>query len=219
MIVRLRERIPTLGILAAIILALLVSALPLHAQEGGGEAEEAEAPPPPARKVRQSWIADRRAFAVGDVITVMIDEFTLASANLGNTNTDNRRRQNDVAFNVRSRTASTGTSVGFNSTNNGEQVQRGEATRQNRFQSEMTVRVAEVLPNGVLRIEGMKLVNVDRNKQEVVLSGFVRPQDIGPFNQVDSWRVGELRVDYKHDGAMGKPKGGMLGRIVGMVWP
>jgi flagellar basal body L-ring protein FlgH len=63
------------------------------------------------------------------------------------------------------------------------------------------------------------VLNVDKNAQEVVMSGFVRPQDVGPFNQVDSWRVGELRLDYKAQGDLGKPKQGILGKLLGFLVP
>lgn len=205
-------------VLAALVAAVPAAAQPSPAQPAEGDSVEAAAPAPTARP-RASWIADRRAFVAGDVLTVMVDEFTLASANLGNLNSDNRRRQNDASVSLRMPSSGMSGSVGLSSTNNADQQQRGEATRQNRFQSEMTVRVVEVLANGVLRVEGKKLVNVDKNRQEVALSGFVRPQDVGAFNQVDSWRVGELRLDYKHEGQMGTPRGGIIGRVVGWIWP
>jgi flagellar L-ring protein precursor FlgH len=156
---------------------------------------------------------------VGDVLTVMVDEFTLASANLGNTNTNNRRNTKDAGVTLRMPSSTMSGSGGLNATDNTEQNQRGEAVRQNRFQSEMTVRVVEVLPGGTLRVEGKKVLNVDKNAQEVVMSGFVRPQDVGPFNQVDSWRVGELRLDYKAQGDLGKPKQGILGKLLGFLVP
>jgi flagellar L-ring protein FlgH len=207
--------------LAAAVLGLS-AASPVRAQapapeEGDSAATAPVAPAAP--RTRQSWITDRRAFATGDVLTVMVDEFTLASANLGNVSTNNRRTTRDAGVSARLPASTTTGSLGFNTTDNNEQNQRGETLRQNRFQSEMTVRVVEVLAGGVLKVEGRKVLNIDKNKQEVVMSGFVRPQDVGPFNQVDSWRVGELRLDYAHDGAMGKPKQGIVGRIFGWVWP
>ncbi len=211
------------GVIQPALLCLL--AFPLSAQTTEETAEDSVAAPAPAPapapvpRGRQSWIGDRRAFTVGDVLTVMVDEFTLASANLGNVNTNNRRNTKDAGITIRTPSPAASGSVGFNATDNNEQNQRGEAVRQNRFQSEMTVRVVEVLGGGVLRVEGRKILNVDRNTQEVVMSGFVRPQDIGPFNQVDSWRVGELRLDYKATGQLGKPKQGVLGRVAGWIWP
>ncbi|MCU0622896.1 MAG: flagellar basal body L-ring protein FlgH [Gemmatimonadaceae bacterium] len=200
-------------------LVLCAIATPVAAQEEGADSTAAAPAAAPAPRGRASWISDRRSFAIGDVLTVMVDEFTLASANLGNTSTNNRRNVKDASVNVRMPASSMGGSAGLSATDNTEQNQRGEAVRQNRFQSEMTVRVVEVLAGGVLRVEGRKVLNVDKNAQEVVMSGFVRPQDVGPFNQVDSWRVGELRLDYKAEGQLGKPKQGILGRVFGFLVP
>lgn len=207
------------GAVPPALLCLLALRLPAQTTEESAEDSVAAPAAAPAPKGRQSWIGDRRAFTVGDVLTVMVDEFTLASANLGNVNSNNRRNTKDAGITVRTPSPAVSGTAGFNATDNNEQNQRGEAVRQNRFQSEMTVRVVEVLGGGVLRVEGRKVLNVDRNSQEVVMSGFVRPQDISPFNQVDSWRVGELRLDYKATGQLGKPKQGVIGRVVGWIWP
>jgi flagellar L-ring protein precursor FlgH len=210
-------RLPALSFV--VLASVLVLSAPAAAQQPAAAEPADSADAPPAKPVRQSWTSDRRAFVTGDVITVMVDEYTLASANLGNTSTDNRRRSND--FSVGMKTAASSTTMGATlaSNSNGDQTQLGEATRQNRFTAEMTVRVIEVLPNGTLKVEGKKLVNVDQNKQEVTISGFVRPHDVSSFNQVASSRVAELRVDYKNDGAMGKPKSGLVWKLFGWLWP
>src|SRR5687767_58959 len=48
--------------------------------------------PAVGQSVPQSWTADRRDFAEGDVITVIIDEFTSASSNQGDFASDRRYR-------------------------------------------------------------------------------------------------------------------------------
>src|SRR5690606_34675315 len=65
-----------LAILLTAAVAVLFSALPLHAQGGAqpepsGEVVAATASP--TRPPRQSWTSPRRAFTVGDVVTVLID--------------------------------------------------------------------------------------------------------------------------------------------------
>ena len=172
------------------------------------------------RPVRQSWTSPRRTFAVGDVVTVLVDEYTLASANTGNTAQDTRRR--DLGLDGGFDMAGSGMSArgGVRSSNDARSTQRGEAVRQNRFQSEMSVRIVEVDPaTGLLRLEGSKLVDVDRNRQEVTFTGFARPQDISAQNMVESWRVADAQLVYTAEGSLGKPKGGIVGRVLGMVWP
>lgn len=174
----------------------------------------------PVRPVRQSWTSPRRAFALGDIVTVLVDEYTLASANTGNSASDSRRR--NLALDGGFSSGVTGTSArGSVSTNNSaESNQRGEAVRQNRFQSEMSVRIVGVdSSTGLLQLKGSKLVDVDRNKQEITFTGWVRPQDVSAQNQVESWRVADAQLLYTAKGNLGKPKGSIVGRVLGAVWP
>lgn len=183
-------------------------------------APEVTAAAAPARPARLSWTSPRRAFTVGDVVTVLVDEYTLASANTGNSATDTRRR--DLGLNGGFSTGVTGTNMrGSVGTNNASSSnQRGEAVRQNRFQSEMSVRIVGVDPaTGLLQLKGSKLVDVDENKQEITFTGWVRPQDVSAQNQVESWRVADAQLLYTSEGNLGKPKGSIIGRILGAVWP
>ena len=193
------------------LLGLMCIAAPLAAQQ--------QAPTAATRAPRRSWTADRQDFAVGDVITVLIDEFTLAASNRGSSASD--RRQRDMSLGVAQSVTAAIPSVSgdFSSSSNAESSQRGENTQQNRFQGEMTVRVTEVDPSGLLRVEGIKLIDVDDSKQELTLKGWVRPQDVSARNMVDSWRLGDAELTYSSKGSLGKPRGGMIGRILGAVWP
>jgi flagellar L-ring protein precursor FlgH len=60
----------------------------------------------------------------------------------------------------------------------------------------MTARVAEVLPNGDLLIEGVREIEVNGDRQIVVLTGIARVVDIGPANVVSSMSLGQLRINY-----------------------
>ena len=158
--------------------------------------------------------------AVGDVVTVLVDEYTMASANTGNTAQDTRRRELglDAGFDAMGTGMSARADIG--SRNSAQSTQRGEAVRQNRFQSEMSVRVVEVdAATGLLRLQGSKLVDVDENKQQVTFTGFARPQDVSAQNVVESWRVADAQLVYESEGSLGKPKGGIMGRVLGMIWP
>ena len=60
----------------------------------------------------------------------------------------------------------------------------------------MTARVSEVLPNGDLVLEGVRELDINGDRQIVVLTGVVRPTDIGPGNVVPSTAVGQMRIRY-----------------------
>lgn len=196
-------------------LALLLLGLAgfAHAQAPG-----APAGAPEVRRPRLSWTADRREFAVGSVLTVLIDEYALASANRTDVAQDLRRRDMDlVADAALPGGAVSGAAARVGSSNDSDSRQLGDAVRQNRFQTEMTVQVIGMEPGGLLRIEGRKVIKLDKGEQELRLSGVVRPEDISTSNLVDSWRIAEAELIYSSKGL--KPSGGLLGRLLGALWP
>jgi flagellar L-ring protein FlgH len=197
------------GGMGAVLLLLLAG--PLAAQA-------APQPEAGARRPRLSWTADRREFAVGDVLTVVIDEYALASANKTDVAQDLRSRDLDLGMRGSGPGGafpSAGASVG--SVNDADSRQRGDAVRQNRFQTEMTVQVIGLEPGGLLRVEGKKVMKLDKGEQELSLSGVVRPEDVSTSNLVDSWRIAEAELVYASSGL--QPRGGILGRILGAIWP
>jgi flagellar L-ring protein precursor FlgH len=174
-----------------------------------------------ARAPRRSWLADRRDFQVGDLITVLVDEYTLATANKATIASRDRSRR--ASLGVEDGTAGPGdravVDVGVQTRLAGESRERGQATRQDRLAAEVTVRVVEVGPGGLLRVEGSKTVVMDDHEQQVTLSGWVRPEDISPQNVIDSWRISDSRIEYRAAGDLGKPRSGLLSRILDLIWP
>ncbi len=173
---------------------------------------------PAPRAARTSWTADRRVYGVGDVITVLIDEQTLATATTGNFASDRRSRDMLASGNQTISSSFPGASVGLGSVNDAESRQRGESVRRNRFVGEMTVRVVAV-ENGLLHVSGSRTTSVDKDAQEMTLSGWVRPQDVSYNNLVESWRIGDAEILYASSGRLGKPRGGFITRFIGWLWP
>jgi flagellar L-ring protein precursor FlgH len=166
------------------------------------------------RPVRRSWTSDRREFAVGDILTVLVDESTLASANKGQTASDAQTR--DLGLNapsVLSSDVQLGTNKGSSSR------QSGQATRDLRFRGEMTVRVVKIEPGGTMEVKGIRTVDVDKNKQQLTLSGFVRPEDVSHTNTVASARIADAQLLYTLSGDLGGTRGGIIGRLVSVFWP
>jgi flagellar L-ring protein precursor FlgH len=72
----------------------------------------------------------------------------------------------------------------------------GTTTRSGELMATMTARVVEVLPNGDLVLEGAREIDINGDRQIVVLTGVVRPQDIDRANRVVSTAIGQLRIQY-----------------------
>ncbi len=170
----------------------------------------------PVRAPRTSWIADRRAFAVGDVITVLIDDYTISTAVKDNIASDTRRRNLGATIRLPLQGSRAG---GIDARNDADTQQRGSLRRENRFQNEMSVRVVATGDNGLLQVRGAKNIMVDKAQQDVVFEGWVRAQDVSPQNLVESYRVADATLAYTSPGPLGKTKSGLFTRILGLFLP
>jgi flagellar L-ring protein precursor FlgH len=227
--VSLRYRVVNVATLLGVLLSAMV--LPLDAQTpaatpaAGARGAAATAAPASAAPVvaqpagyhpsRDSWTADRRSFAVGDIITVLIDDYTISTAVKENTATDTRTRD----LSLTAQLPASSKSGGLTTRNNADQQQRGSARRENRFQNEMSVRVVAISPNGLLQLKGTKKIDVDQAQQDLVFSGWVRKEDVSSQNVVESNRVADQTLGYLSPGPLGKPKSGIITKVLGALWP
>jgi flagellar L-ring protein precursor FlgH len=72
----------------------------------------------------------------------------------------------------------------------------GSTTRTGSLTAAMTARVVEVLPNGDLALEGVREIEINGDRQIIVLTGVARTADIGPGNVVPSTAIGQMRIRY-----------------------
>lgn len=193
------------------LLSLLLSAPMLLAQS-----KEQSAP----RRL-MSWTADRREYQVGDVITVLVTEATLATATKSQTGSDQQSRANDVALNPPKigTSALPAIAADMSMDKTASSKQNGDAKRGVNFKGDISVRVIAVDKTGLLQIKGTKVVDVDKNKQSLNFTGWVRPEDVSPQNFVGSERVADAALTYSLSGDIGKTRGGIIGRILNVFWP
>lgn len=200
---------------AALTAAWGAAALPLAAQEP-------PAPPPPPGAAaasppaagRISWTGDRMRLMAGDLVTVLVDEYTLATANRDEALLRDRNRNLGLAGG----SGDTSVSAGLRSTNDERDRSRAETVRRDRFATDVTTRVVEVGPDGSLRLEGSRLMRIDDHEQTLVVRGWVRPGDIGSGNAVPSYRLADAEIIYRSNGKLGRSRS-FLGRLIDRVWP
>lgn len=158
-----------------------------------------------------SLYADTRAHNVGDVLTITVAENTTA------TSTTNTKISQDDSVNAfggsglfKQLFSSLALTVGNSRTGNGA----GSTTRTGALVTTLSVLVKEVLPNGTLKIEGSRVVGINRENQRVTFTGIVRPEDIGPDNSVPSNLIAGVEVHYDGKGIVGDTaRPGILARI------
>lgn len=172
----------------------------------------AAAPPPSPRPARtlSAWTSDRRTYEAGDVLTVFVDERTLAMASADEYARDDRRFGRGANVNPGFR---------FNARLDGDASsdERGVSQRDERFRTEISVRVVEVT-GAAMRVEGTKKFQVDSHEQEVTLRGWVRTQDVDSQNIVEGWRLADLELLYASNGELMKPTIGILQKLLGIVF-
>jgi flagellar L-ring protein precursor FlgH len=96
----------------------------------------------------------------------------------------------------------------------------GQAAQNNQLFGEVTVTVAEVLPNGVLRVAGEKRLTLNRGEEQIQLTGLVRIEDLGPDNSIPSTRVADARIRYAGTGQVAdQARQGWLSRFFAKVSP
>jgi flagellar L-ring protein precursor FlgH len=170
--------------------------------------------PAPARA---SWVSDRTAFRVGEILTVILDEQTFARERISQVATADRSQRANAGLKVNFDAENTDGTGNFEAGIKGESRDVGELNRQGDLSGVLSVRVIAVDAAGVAEIEGNKVLDVDGRKQETTLHGFIRPEDVSASNIVFSSCIAGAEISYK--GKKMKPRRGIIGRIVSLLWP
>jgi flagellar L-ring protein precursor FlgH len=171
-----------------------------------------------APPVRHSWTSDDMRYHVGDIVTILIDENTTASANLTDNNSESKKK--NLGLDVEPPPPALATTATVNFNNNGGSQKSGAVLRTNGFTAQMSARVVAISPSGLLKISGHKLVNVDKSQQDVTLSGWIRSEDISVANNaVSSSHIADAEINYIQKGSLGTPRAGFLSKVLGALWP
>jgi len=155
----------------------------------------------------RSMFADKSARHKGDILTVVVSE----SSNMSNslrTDTDKEANiLNSVGQWLFSPQASGfGTHRGelpaTDISGSNDYSGGGSINNQQALNARASVLVIDVLPNGNLVIEGVRVVTFSGETQFAVLRGFVRPYDITAANTVPSDRIADARVEFISEGSL-----------------
>ncbi|MEL6958409.1 MAG: flagellar basal body L-ring protein FlgH [Pseudomonadota bacterium] len=152
---------------------------------------------------RGSLLGDRRAVERGDILTVVIEIDDSASI----TNSTDRSRTGSESLSVPNlfgipqrideslpEGAAMANAVDFSSGSsfNGD----GSVRRNEQLELRIAATVVDVMPNGVLVIEGTQEVRVNFEMRELRVSGFVRPEDISRQNEITYDKLASARISY-----------------------
>jgi flagellar L-ring protein precursor FlgH len=166
-----------------------------------------EDPPVSALRGADGMFSDKKARRVGDIITVLIQENNSGSRN-NNTATS---KQTGVDASITSflygPTASglltkkgQYPAMNFNSKNTftgGGQINNSEI-----ITAQAAVRVVDVLPNGNMVVEGRRQTAFAGERQDSVLRGTIRFDDISSSNTVYSFNISDASIQFISHGVI-----------------
>jgi flagellar L-ring protein precursor FlgH len=164
-----------------------------------------------------SLTSDARAYRVGDVVTVILQETTQASKKAGTT----FNKGANVALSPLGALGKLFPSTGIDASADRGFKGDSASTQQNALSGAVTVVVQEVLPNGLLRVAGEKRLTLNQGEEYVRLKGLLRAADIDADNQVSSLRVADARIAYSGNGALAEANnpGWLLRFFIGALIP
>lgn len=164
---------------------------------------------------------DRKAHFVGDIITIKLSENTVSKKS----STVNVKKDNATKFNSGDGTLfgsdptlkglSLATNIAQNRQFNGD----AGADQSNSLQGNITVTVAEIMPNGNLIVRGEKWMTLNRGDEFIRISGIVRPDDVAPDNTVLSTRLANAKISYSGTGTLADSQNmGWLSKFFNSGW-
>lgn len=176
--------------------------------------------------VAPRFYADVRAFQVGDLVIIEVEEEATAERSRG---TDIQRGGDSALYANETPVIGPLANLNLGDLNIDVQGNAGSSTnfsaqgRSGRTESlvaTVPATVQKVLPNGNLVIEGRRAILVNDEQQYLYVSGIVRPVDINQNNAILSSRVAEAEIEFVGRGVMtDNANQGVAARYLGWLWP
>lgn len=152
---------------------------------------------------RQSLLGDRRAVQRGDILTVVIEIDERAEIS----NETERSRSGSESLSVEDflglpqridprlppgASLADAVSIDSKSASAGD----GSVKRKEKLTLRVAATILNVLPNGVLAISGSQELRVNFEMRELMVTGYVRPEDISRQNEITYDKIASARVSY-----------------------
>lgn len=173
----------------------------------------------------RSMFSDKSAHAVGDIVTILVQESSTASKD--NKTATAKKSAIDASINtfLYSPAGSgfmthNGKMPAINTTAQTDFGGGGSINNSEKIIAKISVQVVDVLPNNNLVIEGKRRTSFSGETQEIVLRGVVRQEDVTANNNVFSFNVADASVSFINKGTVAdSQRKGWFTRIWDKVTP
>ncbi len=174
------------------------------------------------RASERSMFADARATSRGDIVTIIVGESASMTTSVQLTTSKESSISNDfsrILFNEILRRdgehPSTDIRIGPNTHDAG-----GSSDASRMLSTRISVQVIDVLPNGNLVLEGVRVISYANETYFMLTQGICRARDIGPDNTIHSSEIADARIEVIAEGVLtDAQKQGWLSRAANRYSP
>lgn len=204
-------------VLNSALMAIVISGLSAGVQAGNGSLWKEDTSRP--------LISDSRARAVGDIITIVVQESNNATKD--NSTKTAKKSGTDASISsflfgaAQDKFLTKGGQYPAMKLDSSQDFQGGGTVNNSEtITARIAVRIVEVLPNGNFTIEGRKETAFSGNTQEAILRGVVRSDDVQANNTVFSYNVSDATIKFITKGVLDdSTKKGWFSKIFDKVNP
>jgi flagellar L-ring protein precursor FlgH len=168
-----------------------------------------------SENISRSLFSDHRAYQVGDVVTILIVEYSMGQHEAGTETGSESEVGGSVVGSGDMSDLNMGGEAGWRNKFDGT----GGTKREGSLEGTLSARIVEITESGNLVIQGERLITVNGEKQISTLRGIVRPEDISGQNTVYSYRIADAEITYTGKGDVNSAqKPGFFTRIFNWIF-
>lgn len=152
-----------------------------------------------------SMYTDRKAMAIGDIVTIVIQESASVSASKSSEtekSTTVSDQINQLLYPTSDFLRKDGNLPGLDWSSSNTFSGSGTISDQQSVESRISAVVVDRLPNGNLVIEGVRKVTIGDERNYIILRGYIRPVDIEADNTIVSSRVASAELEMIAEGPL-----------------
>lgn len=176
--------------------------------------------------VRDGLFGDSKAYRVGDLITIVLQEEM--NSIKGVSNNLNRKSTNGFLSALQKAALAGSGAFAFPwmiaEDSPSEQELKNESSgstgHANKLFGQISASVVRVLSNQNLVVRGEKLITLNQGDEYIQISGIIRPEDVLPDNTVLSFRVANAQITYSGSGEVhDATRAGWGTSLLYKIWP
>ncbi|MEI7639964.1 MAG: flagellar basal body L-ring protein FlgH [bacterium] len=165
-----------------------------------------------------SMYVDHKAIRAGDLVTIFVIESTSGSQSAGLKTNKEQHLSAGMGLSQWGGGVTFPSVPSWGAGGMESQAGGGNSSRSGNLIAKISAKVEKVLSNNNLVIRGVKVIQINDEKQNLVITGTIRPEDISADNTILSTFVADANIQYEGKGPIGeKTSPGILTRILDWI--